>query len=250
MTAETLVQIARIEIYMGRFAEASAALEEARPLVEGESSRPALASYFENAAFLRMLTGDRAAARALFEQALALYRMLGVDDKILAMLVNVADMKWAFGDLDGALAGFREAAALMKQSPQFVKKDMLGVCLTNLAGVLTERGELAEALAVAREGLPLRRELSARAAWDHLALRAGLAGDLADAARIAGYVDRLFVASESLRQPNEARARARLAALLAAKAADEDLARRRDQGASMSEDEACALALGERLELD
>lgn len=249
-TADTLIHIARIRIYMGRFAEAGAALEEARPLVEGESSSTALASYLENAAFLHMLTGDFAKARSLFEQALALYRVLGVEGKIVAMLMNLADMKWALGELDAALAGFREAATQMKATPQFAKKDMLGVCLTNLAGVLTERGDLTEALAVAREGLPLRRELNARAAWDHLALRAGLAGQIEDAARVAGYADRLFVASQSRRQPNEARARSRLADLLAARVPQDDLARLLGDGALMSEDEACALALGERLELD
>jgi len=34
--------------------------------------------------------------------------------------------------------------------------------LTNLAGVHTERGELSEALAAAREGLPLRRAPSSK----------------------------------------------------------------------------------------
>jgi predicted ATPase/DNA-binding winged helix-turn-helix (wHTH) protein len=250
MTGDTLVETARMQIYMGRFAEASVALEEARPLVEKESSPPALAFYLENAGFLRMLTGDFPAARTLFEQALALYRVLEFDDSILAMLLNLADMKWALGDLDAALVGFREAAARMRETPQFAKKDMLGVCLTNLAGVLTERGDLAEALAVAREGLPLRRELNARAAWDHLALRAGLAGQLPDAARVAGYVDRLYVASQSRRQPNEARARARLTEVLGAKLSPEEVARLLREGASMSEDEALKLALGERLELD
>ena len=58
----------------------------------------------------------------------------------------------------------------------------------NLAGVRTERRELDDALAAAREGLPLLQE--AGYAWnvlDHLALRAALADKLANAARIAGY---------------------------------------------------------------
>jgi len=88
---------------------------------------------------------------------------------------------------------------------------MLGTCLTNLSGVLTERGELAEALAAAREGLSLRRDSGhAWVAMDSFALRAGLAGKLENAARIAGYADATHAAKQSLRQPNEARARARV----------------------------------------
>ena len=246
MIGGTLVEKARIQIYMGRFPQAAAALDEALPLLDGKSSPAALAFYFENAAFLRVLTGDFPGAREFFSKALVLYGDIGYDANVLAMLLNLADMKWALGDLDAALQGFQEAATRMKQAPQFRKKDMLGVCLTNLAGVLTERGELEEALVVAREGLPLRRELSARAAWDHLALRAALAGHLADAARVAGYVDGLFVASQSQRQPNEARARARLESLLKEKLSADDLDRLRDEGALMSEDQASELVLEER----
>ena len=89
------------------------------------------------------------------------------------------------------------------------------MALINLAGVRTERGELDEALAAAREGLPLLQE--AGYAWnvlDHLALRAALAGKPANAARIAGYADSIYTAEEATRQPNEARARERLQALL------------------------------------
>ena len=108
----------------------------------------------------------------------------------------------------------------------------------------TERGELDEALAAAREGLPLLQE--AGIAWialDHLALRAALAGKLANAARLAGYADSAHAAKEASRQPNEARARDRLQALLREKLAADELERLLAEGARMSEDEACRLAL-------
>ena len=123
---------------------------------------------------------------------------------------------------------------------------MLGYALTNLAGVLTERGDLDEALDVAREGLPLVREDGS--VWifaDHVALRAALIGKLSDAACLAGYSDYTWTAKKATRQPNEARAHERLQSLLNQKLASEELLRLRTKGASMSEDQACQMALQE-----
>ena len=83
-------------------------------------------------------------------------------------------------------------------------------------------------------------------AWnvlDHLALRAALAGKVASAACLAGFADSSYAAKESPRQPNEARARTRLHALLREKVATDELQRLLAEGAKMSEDEACRLAL-------
>jgi tetratricopeptide (TPR) repeat protein len=154
-------------------------------------------------------------------------------------------MTWALGDRDAALASYRECVALARKSPV---NDQISLAhlLTNLAGVLTERGELNEALAAAREGLPLLKE--AGESWigmDHLALRAGLAGKVPNAARMAGYADSIFATKEARRQPNEARARDLLQAVLSEKLAPDELARLLSEGTKMSEDEACRIALDE-----
>jgi hypothetical protein len=80
---------------------------------------------------------------------------------------------------------------------------------------------------------------------DHAALRAALAGKLANAARVAGFADATYVAKKSLRQPNEARAHARLQVLLREKLHPDELERLLAEGAKMSEDEACRMALDE-----
>jgi hypothetical protein len=83
-------------------------------------------------------------------------------------------------------------------------------------------------------------------AWifgDHVALRAALAGRLREAACVAGYADAAWAAKKASRQPNEARARARLHSLLREKVSTDDLARFLAEGAKMSEDEAWRLAL-------
>ncbi len=116
--------------------------------------------------------------------------------------------------------------------------------LTNLAGVLVERGDFEEALTAPREGLELRK--TAGYAWgglDHLALRAALVGRSADAARVAGYVDAMFAAKGVVRQVNEAQARARLDRLLHDQLGSVERAKLLAEGAIMREEDACRLAL-------
>lgn len=77
----------------------------------------------------------------------------------------------------------------MRRSPYCCKsplatKSTVGFNLTNLASVLTERGEFEEALVAAREGLALLRD--GDYSWnlmEHVASRAALVGKLANAAR-------------------------------------------------------------------
>jgi tetratricopeptide (TPR) repeat protein len=212
-------------------------------LVERVGLPKILAAYFKDFGTLKMMTGDLAGASKHFDKALSLYRGAGAESAALAMLLNLADVTWVLGDLEAALAGFREAVAMLRKSPTS-RKSSLGVCLTNLAGVCTERGELDRALAAAREGLPLLQDVgNAWSVLDHLALRAALAGKLANAARLAGYVDLAVVARESPRQPNEARAHQRLQALLREKLSNDEFEQLLAEGAKMTEDEACRLAL-------
>ena len=50
------------------------------------------------------MTGDLAGARMRFEKALSLYREAGAESAALAVLVMLADITWALGDLDAAVA--------------------------------------------------------------------------------------------------------------------------------------------------
>lgn len=241
---QALIRLGRMWVFMGRFEDAGRVFAEAFPLLERNGMPKMLAPWHREMGALKMLTGDVAGARMHFEKALTLFRDAGAESAALVIVLNLADMTWSLGDLDAALARFREAVMLLRKSP--LAREMLGHCLTNLAGLHTERGELDEALAAAREGLPLRRDAgSAWSTFDHLALRAALAGKLMNAARLAGYDDSAFTAKDSSRQPNEARAHDRLQALLRDKLDPGELKCLLVEGANMSEDEACRLALEE-----
>ena len=228
---------------LSRFDESAVALEEALPLLERAGQPKALGFYYSELGRLKKLTGELTAARTYLDKAFTLLRDSGSESAALGVLGNFADMTWTLGDVDAALAAFREAVALMRKSPQ-TRKFLLGVSLTNLAGVHTERGELDQALAAAREGLPLLQEASY--AWgtlDHLALRTALAGKVTNAARLAGYADSAHAARQATRQANEARARNRLQLLLREKLSADELERLLADGAKISEEEACRVAL-------
>ena len=228
---------------MGKLDEAAAAVGEAFPILQQAGIPKALAHCYEAFGILNMLTGELASARMNYEKSLALYRDAGVERSVLNLLTSLADTTWALGDLDAALAVCRESVALMRQSAMTPKLS-LGACLSNLAGVHTERGELSEALVAAREWLPLLNEAGyAWGAMDLLGLRAALAGKMTNAAKLAGFADATFAAKGTLRQPNEGRLRDRLSQILQTGIAAGELQRWLLEGAKMSEDEACRLAL-------
>jgi predicted ATPase/DNA-binding winged helix-turn-helix (wHTH) protein len=227
---------------MGRLEESSRALAEALPLVERTGLPKLRGSYFCASGQRKTLAGDIVGGRTDIEKALSLCIESGAEYAAPATLLG--DLTWLLGDLDAAAAAFGEVVAMMRRST-LCRTAALGWALANLASVRTERGELDEALAAAREGLPLLAEVGGLA-WkfmDHLASRAALVGRIADAARLAGFADSAHAARGAAREPNEARARERLQRLLREKLESDALERLRAEGANMSEEEACRLAL-------
>jgi tetratricopeptide (TPR) repeat protein len=229
----------------GRIELAQEALDAAIPLLDPVSAPTAMAPYFYVSSFVRKLAGDLEGARDHCQKALSLYRTAGAHQAARDMTGSLADTNWALGALDAALAGFREIIDVMRTSNRTTTLG-LGVALTNLAGVLTELGHLEEALAAAREGLALRKDAGyVWGALDHLALRAALGGKFEEAARLVGYVDSVFAAKKESRQPNEARARGRLIQVLSENLRPDEFIRLLAQGATITEEEACRLALSD-----
>jgi predicted ATPase/DNA-binding winged helix-turn-helix (wHTH) protein len=239
----SLIGVARAAAYMGQVDDAARALEAAQTLDWsdfGDRMRGRLADVH---GFVLAQRGDHQGALSSYGCALALYRSSGSKSMELNMLLKFASEAWSVGDLDAAVQGFADAAETLRSSP-WTTKGMLGVCLTNLAGVHIERMELDAALKAARAGLPLREEAGyAWGALDHLALRAALAGRHDDAARLAGCADAVFATKAAARQPNEARARARLQALLLERTSAEQLRALLGEGALMDIAQACRMAL-------
>ena len=241
--AHALISLARALASTGRLEAAVRQLDEAQAQLERESSDKLRGRHADVLGFVLSLRGDHEGAIAAYRRALGLYRAAGSATNELNMLLKFAGESWSVGDLETAAQGFQRAAETLRQSA-WATKGMLGVCLTNLAGVLTERLQLDEALVAARAGLPLRQEAGyAWGALDHLALRAALGGRADDAARLAGCADATYAAKAAARQPNEARARARLQALLLESQHADQLLALLEEGSGMSIAQACRLAL-------
>ena len=239
----SLMRLANALARTGKLGLAQQALDRARPLLEHSSVRAAMAPYFSAAAFVRKLSGDLAGAREADEKSISLYRSVGAEREAAEICGTLADTNWALGELEAAATGFREVIELTRASNKGSKL-ILGVNLTNLAGVLIEQGDFDEALSAAREGLELGKVAGyGWTALDHLALRAALVGRWADAARLSGYVDAMVTAAGLVREPNEARARMRLDHVLGDRLDIERRAALMAEGATMSQEDAHRLAL-------
>src|SRR4029079_4167680 len=172
---------ARVLAEIGRVDDARAVLAESLPVLR-ESGLPRIVGlHREYEGFVELMVGNAELARRLKEEALGLYRQIGAEALALDALGTLADVIWALGDLDAAVAAFRETLAMLRQSP-LSRKRSLGFTLANFAGALVERGDLGEALAAGREGLGYLRD--GGYAWlfmDHFAARAAAAGETARA---------------------------------------------------------------------
>jgi predicted ATPase/DNA-binding winged helix-turn-helix (wHTH) protein len=241
--SHTLAQLGRALAYVGKLDAGEATLEEAKSLL-AEGDPPWLrALQIYNVGFLKNRQHDYAGARTCYEQAQALFLEAGETFTAAAAQGNRANITWALGDLEATENGFRQHLALMRNSPMRTRR-MMGWSLMSLAGVLTERGALDEALASAREGLPLLLEDGS--AWSfvsHLALRAALAGRLADAARLAGYSAHSWAKQQAIPHPVDARTDERLRRILRQAFAADELERLYAEGAQLTESTACALAI-------
>jgi predicted ATPase len=221
-----------------------AMIEEARPLLERAGRPRLLARYFVGISHLLFMEHDAAASLEAQERALELFRAAGAERDALMVMSNIADMIWARGDLSEAIRVMREIIERVRQSPVATRSSLANP-LANLAGVLTEVGDVAEALATAREAVPVLREDGSHWLYfDHFALRLALEGRFDDAARLEGFADAAHRAREECpRQPNEERLRVRLVDLLQKQLAPDRLERLLAEGAKLSDDDACRIAM-------
>jgi predicted ATPase/DNA-binding winged helix-turn-helix (wHTH) protein len=227
--------------YRGRVEQARTRLTEAQPFLERAGQPKMLAECFIALGYVEMSAGRPEAGQRYCEKAASLSREAGAERVAIGAIQTHAYIHWSSGDLDAAIAGFREAALIARR---LNRRAALGQILTNLAGALTECGQLTTALSAAREGLPMRKQAGQVGyAIDHLALRAAMAGNAVAAARLAGFADFMHAAKGGTRQPIEARARERVHALLGETLGADQLNSLLAEGAHMSEDEACRIAL-------
>jgi predicted ATPase/DNA-binding winged helix-turn-helix (wHTH) protein len=242
--AIALSRHSRVHAQSGRFEEAQRLLDEALPLVEADGGQKLLGAYHSEVGFLRQMTGDNAAASGHYEIALRHFREAGAVNVANQLVSTLADIRWALGDLEGAIQAAKDAAVVWRKGPW---RTVFGYDVINLAGMYVERGDLDLALATAAEpdGLVFARDRGVL--WmflDNFALLAARRGKLETAARLAGFAEHGHRANECLRQANEARAQKRVLDLLRSSFPPDKLAALMAEGALLEPEDACRLALG------
>jgi predicted ATPase len=242
LLAGSLLILAGNLALVGRADEAEAFLREAEPLV-ARIGRPRLSVQIPGSfGLVRSARGDGGGSAPHFAEAARLALAGGFEGQAFQALGNLADALWMQGDLDGALAAARDALAQSKRSA-FATRNNVGLARANLHGILIERGDLEEALAIGREWVQPARDVGAL--WimiDHFALRLAKSGRYAAAARVSGWSDAVVRAKDARRQTNERRAHAKTREILRANLPAAELERLLADGAKLSEDEISRLA--------
>ncbi len=241
---DALMRKARSLVQSGHGDMAEETLEEARPLLLSTGLPRLLGNYFSVASHLRIRAGDLAQAQVLEEQTLEFYRQAELEHPTLTTIGNLANLKWAAGDLAAAVELLRESVAKRRAS-RSRRKAHFGFGLANLAGILTELGELEEAGAIFQECLPLL--LDAGLDWihlDHLAHYMARTGAISHAALLTGRADAEYAARGMVREVNERRTREAVGQLLDARFDPPDLGDLMAEGARRATGDVWRAALG------
>ncbi|HEY2447193.1 MAG TPA: hypothetical protein VGI20_15775, partial [Rhizomicrobium sp.] len=229
-------------LMLGRIEEAEEATREALGLLEPAGWSRTLATAYSSQLCVEAIRGRFDAAIAAGEKAVRLSEMAGAGRTAVLVAANLVQVRMESGDVDGAISAGRAVAVRLRETHH---SDLLGFVLGVLAGAFTARSDLNEALTAAREAAPLLRE-DGRLFWlfDHLALRAALAGRARDAALVAGYSNAVHEKSARVREPMGRHAMERMTPLLRDALPDTEIAQLERLGARLSEEQAITIALG------
>ena len=143
----------------GDYGAARAMFEESLAIWRALDERRGIGSALNNLGLLTYLQGDYSTARALFEESLAIRR--SIDDRvgIAGSVSNLGNLAYLEGDYSAARALHEESLRIEREL-----RNQWGVAtsLQCLGMVLDEQGEHAAALAAFDEGLAIQRELGNR----------------------------------------------------------------------------------------
>lgn len=221
--------------------EAEQAILEAIRLLEPAGWLRTLARAYSIQSCIDAMRSRFDAALAAGEKAKYFCEIVGVDRMALALAANLVQLRLENGEIEETIAAGSSLAARLRNTRY---SDILGYVLGVLAGALTVRGNLNDALIAGREATPLLREVGLLFwLFDHLALRAALAGRARDAALIAGYANAVHRKSGRAREPMGRGAAERLNLLLREALPEDQLAELDRLGAQLSEDQTIAVAL-------
>jgi predicted ATPase/class 3 adenylate cyclase len=247
--AETLV---RALLYRSRLATKAGSLSEAEEALTEAESIPDKSPYMELIALearaaLCFFSGDREGAVPAFERLRREYRSLGNPRLEIMSAMNLAEVEYALGRTQRAIAIVNEIVPVARSSAD---PGMLTYALYNLTGYLIDAGDLPGAIEAARETIDIRLKREPNhpeiaIAIEHIALVFALRGDPQRAAVLEGYAQATFARAGFEREVTEAMTYDRLTALLQEHLGADEAASLAAKGASLAPNAAVALALDE-----
>jgi tetratricopeptide (TPR) repeat protein len=198
----------------GRFDDARARVKEALEILAVHENKPALCTVLVSAGRLALLERELGKARHYFERGIEVAKELSDGVRLNIALKGLAEVEFADGFIDRAIAMGRELVARMR--PQAIRVSF-GNAIFNLAQYLAVGGELAEARATATEALTIARDQGGflvRLCMQLWALLAVRSGQTTEAAALLGFVDAGMQRHGETLEPAEQRVYDRLSALL------------------------------------
>jgi hypothetical protein len=195
-------------------------------------------------AWVALRSGALARAGALFREAIGLCDAAGADDLGTAFRMQQFSVTIISGDIDGAAA---QIEAVLARCRTLKNAYRLTCTQAYLVNVRLAQGRLESARAVATEFASFDRTLG----WPHvceiadaLSLLAALCDRFDDAARLAGFADRVNKERGSdARDDASEMSRQRVGRILQQRVAADRLPMLKEQGGSLDIDRAVALAL-------
>jgi predicted ATPase/class 3 adenylate cyclase len=243
--ARALANLASCYRDAGRLDEAESIFSQAYRVPE-QLSAITLNHVVRNWAVTNLQRGDLEAARRRFTEVVE--RERPGSEAHASALLNLGELEFAMGNVEAARAAAgkaREALARLRAAP-------LSLVICNLAGYALAVDDLTDARELLREALRLLKKSGAGwmlAALEHHALLGVLQGDHELAAALLGFTEARYT-QKGERERNEQQAYERLIRLLSRIYDQEELTRRRKEGARLRDDQAlehaAAISRGEK----
>ena len=224
---------------LGKFEEAEDAYRRALALGREIGDRQCVASSLNGLASALYVLGDVEGPQKCYAEALAVHTAANNDNGRAAVLGNLAELEFAVGNVEQAVAHGIEALEI-----DLRVRNASGAAVghNNLCAYRISLGKLDEARADAREGLRLSRDVQraiiTAMSLQHLALIGALTGNGASAARLLGYIDKVYADEGAQREPTEAWSHGQLLEALRERLPEAEIQTLAAQGAAWPEDRA------------
>jgi len=229
---------------LGRYEEAEAAYRQALAVARDSGDQGRVATSLNGLASALFMRGDIDGPRRCYDEALEVHTSTGNASGRSAVLGNLAELEFAQGNVDKAIVHAVESLNIELNGNNASAK---AIGYINLCAYRIRDGQLEQARTDGRKGLAYAIEaqnpLYVGHAAQHMALVGALMGDPQRAARIVGYVDRVYEEVGAAREPTELWSYETLNAALRGHLTEADAQSLKAQGASWSQERAAQEAL-------